>query len=149
MIGALIHIRDLDAPHKFFHRLRVDIKSLGVQLLAIVDNSQYQQAQYFKTTDFEIRRFSTLDEAEKSLEDWAMIYLEPARLTPNFQTIPLPEFIHPRDVIYVTGPDASGLPVKGREGRTWVYIPMPDDGVLYAETALCLALYDRLAKQWR
>lgn len=62
--------------------------------------------------------------------------------------IPLPEFDHPEDAVYIFGPEDGHLPPE-EEGEydCKVYIPQSRSHVtLYAHQAAAIVLYDRLVK---
>ena len=124
-----------------------DARRLGATHCLLVDVTKFQLAKYYSHQDSEIvlERRESLEEVEVAYPQATFVYLERAETLAN-ANIPyslLPNFTHPEDVIYVVGRDAGGGIVAGREAKTWVTIPVEN---LWARTAVCLCLYDRLVK---
>lgn len=79
------------------------------------------------------------------------VFLEPRTKHHNPETTWLHDFQHPEDCVYVFG-SAHYNPTLShcREGDTVVSVKTArDDGVLWADQALCLTLYDRMLKSWQ
>lgn len=147
MIGALIHLTHIDNPRLYLDKVRIELFAMGIDTLIIIDKTKYKMASYFHTTELNYHIFNTLDEAEEIFNDIEFIYLEPKRVLNNIISTPLYEFKHPENVIYVSGPDPSTIPLKGRENKKWVEIEMKQHGVLYGLTTLILVAYDRKIKE--
>lgn len=79
------------------------------------------------------------------------VFIEPRTAKFNPDTTWLHEFQHPESCVYVFG-SAHYNPTLNycREGDTVVSIKtVHDKGVLWADQALCLVLYDRMIKAWQ
>lgn len=82
--------------------------------------------------------------------DLIRVFIEPRTKQYNPDTVWLNEFEHPEDCVYVFG-SAHFNPTIGfkREQDTVVSIKTAQDkGVLWADQAMCIVLYER-AKQWQ
>jgi tRNA(Leu) C34 or U34 (ribose-2'-O)-methylase TrmL len=64
---------------------------------------------------------------------------------------PLPEFIHPDDVLYVFGRTSlSPYTAYSQPGDESIVIPtIEDSGLLWGHQAAALVLYDRMVKSWQ
>lgn len=147
VIGVLIHLQEVPDFQAHLTKIRIETTSLGANLMVIVDHTQYHTASYFHTDDIKVHIFNTLEAAEAHFAKLPKIYLEPLRVSGKLKSTPLPKLKHPPSCLYITGPNTASIPTTGREKATWAHIPMATpNGVFYAETALVLALYDRLVK---
>lgn len=83
--------------------------------------------------------------------DLTRIFLEPRTERFNPNTVWLHEFTHPEDCVYVFGSAHRNPTVQYcREKDIVVSIKTEEDsGVLWADQAMCLVLYDRMVKSWQ
>ena len=79
------------------------------------------------------------------------VFIEPRTAHQNPDTTWLHEFNHPSDCIYIFGSAHYNPTMQHcREQDTVVSIKTNDDkGVLWADQAMCITLYDRMTKSWR
>ena len=149
MIGVCIHLQYVHDPDTYLNKIRLESTALGATDFIIIDNTNYNMGSCFTTHEMNVHVFDILDEVEDHFSDVDFVYLEPQRVLGELVSIALPDFVHPENCIYVTGPDQSTIYRMGRENKTWIHIPIAiDHGVFYAETTQVLALYDRSVKLW-
>jgi hypothetical protein len=79
------------------------------------------------------------------------VFIEPRTEHQNPDTTWLHNFEHPEDCVYVFGSAHYNPTLRHcREGDIVVSIKTNDDkGVLWADQALCIVLYDRMVKSWQ
>ena len=95
--------------------------------------------------------WETYDEFFEANQDMTRVFIEPRTAHQNPDTTWLHEFDHPEDCVYIFG-SAHYNPTLShcREQDTVVSIKTLDDkGVLWADQAMCLVLYDRMTKSWQ
>ena len=151
MVGAIFHYYDqledgLGSPKYYFEALLYSLRNLGVTHLLCIDTSTFKIPERFKNYDSQIEfiTFRSLQDAIKAFPKSKFVYLEnqwTIDREKNLKGTDLCEFKHPKNPIYVVGPD------KG------VYVPLTTKFVvlgkvndLIAEDALKIILYNRLNK---
>jgi hypothetical protein len=106
---------------------------------------------------FKLLRTDTLEDAVAMFPTYTKVYVERAALLPEgSKYVPIFDFTHPKDAVYVLGRDyipiegeRSTLDVAERVAGQIVTIDYPnaDKVSLYAQEALSIVLYDRLMKE--
>lgn len=92
----------------------------------------------------------TFKEILEENQDVPHVYFEP-RLISNFDSILLPDFNHPKDVLYIFG-SAHFNPVIGHKREQDIVVTIPtihNRGVLWPDQCILIVLYDRLIKNER
>jgi hypothetical protein len=146
MVGVLFHIGNIEWPRDYFNKIRIESVALDATDIIFVDQSQYHISRYFSSEELNVHRFTDIEQAETQFVDYNFVYLESPGNVPEENSASLHVFMHPKDPIYVAGPNTGTLVYAGREDQHWVHIPIKDGGILYAETAIAMALYDRKLK---
>ena len=95
--------------------------------------------------------WETYDEFFESNQELTRVFIEPRTAHQNPDTTWLHEFEHPEDCVYIFGSAHYNPTLQHcREQDTVVSIKTLDDkGVLWADQAMCLVLYDRMTKSWQ
>jgi len=148
MVGAVVHFYDqledgLSGGIKYYYEsLIYSLRNLGVTDLYIVDNSTYQFSKKFQNYDSQINV-----EVSKAMCDiyGNFVYLEnqwTIDREPTFSGIPIKDFVHPENPVYVVGPDKGQY--KSPTECEYVVLTGVDD--LIAEDALKIVLFDRISK---
>lgn len=92
---------------------------------------------------------SQIVESANELPDVRLVVLAPPEGRQLQGTIPLPEYQHPENVIYVAGQNHVQFDLEFMADREYdaIYIPS-ERHEFYAMVAVACALYDRRAKLW-
>lgn len=102
-------------------------------------------AQREKVQLIEHPNFQSILEAEAGR---TRVFVEPRNAHFKIPTVMLPEFEHPKDVMYVFGSSHFNPAQYREEGDPVVTVPtLHDAGVLWPHQCLVAVLYDRLMKQ--
>lgn len=100
-----------------------------------------------KVPFFEWENYNDFFEAHPDL---SRVFIEPRTEHSNPETIWLHEFKHPEDCVYIFGSAHYNPTRHCREEDAIVSIKTKEDcGVLWADQAMCIVLYDRLVKSWQ
>ena len=102
-----------------------------------------QQVKLFEWKDYE--------SFFKEHPDLMRVFIEPRTERFNPNTVWLHEFEHPDDCVYVFG-SAHYNPTTQHHREEDVVVSIKtkqDSGVLWADQAMCLVLYDRMVKSWQ
>ena len=98
-----------------------------------------------------ITEWPTYDAFFQANPDLTRIFIEPRTEYHNPVTTWLHEFKHPQDCVYVFG-SAHFNPTLSycrKEDEIVSIKTVQDKGVLWADQALCIVLYDRMVKSWQ
>lgn len=154
MVGVIFHYYDqlddgLRGGYKYYFEsliYSIRLSNLGATHILCIDTSHYSVAERFKNFDDQVT-FLTHPSLQAILDAYPnknFIFLENQATVdndPSFTSTDLKDFVHPANPIYVVGPDKGPYTPPVTD---FVVINGVDD--LIAETALAIALYDRLNK---
>lgn len=106
---------------------------------------------HYQETKVNLKEFKDFKSALEKNDSLKRVFLEPRTKHQNPDTTWLHDFEHPEDCIYVFGSAHSNPTLANfREQDEIVSIKTLDDrGVLWANQALAITLYDRMIKLWR
>ena len=98
--------------------------------------------------DIRLTEWASYDEFFEAHPDLIRVFLEPRTDHQNPDTIWLHEFEHPEDCVYICGSAHYNPTLKHyREGDSIVTVKTQSDkGLMWADQAVCLTLYDRMLK---
>lgn len=99
----------------------------------------------------ELKEWMSYDEYFQENADKTRIFLEPRTHHHNPDTVWLHDFAHPEDCVYILGSAHYNPTLKyHREQDYIVSVKTPcDQGLMWADQVICIALYDRMLKQWQ
>ena len=111
--------------------------------LIMVDLTTDERGQYYRP-HVPFHRVKELDEVQALFPSHNMVYIEdPKILDGTISVMPLKEFNHPEQAIYVFGPDPAMRHIVPPDGSEVVTLPC---GTVWAVSAAAMVLYDREAK---
>ncbi|RLI53793.1 MAG: hypothetical protein DRP09_14805 [Candidatus Thorarchaeota archaeon] len=96
----------------------------------------------------DLEEYNDIGECLNAYEDIQKVFLEPIKNNKIISNrfIPLTEFNHPKDCMYVFGNSASGNSNYINKNDTVVYIPTLVNADLWGIVAFGIIMYDRLVK---
>ena len=96
-----------------------------------------------------LTEWASMDEYFATYPDKKRVFIEPRTKHQNPETIWLHEYTHPEDCVYIFGTAGyNPTMIHHREGDDIVSVKTVNDkGVLWADQAMCIVLYER-SKQW-
>lgn len=156
MKSVLFFLEDADtdpnglvSPELKIRRLAITCRSLGINELVLVDLTTYRVGQYYRhcSESFSFRYYTDFTKAVRDFEGREIIVLDlPGNIKKRgFEPENLMGTECGGDALYVVGPDGINifdLTDFPAQSLRWVYIPCRQPGLLYAEHALVIALYE-------
>jgi len=101
--------------------------------------------------DVTLTEWKSYDDYFDANPDLVRVFLEPRTKHQNPDTIWLHEFEHPESCVYVLGSAHFNPTLRHKREQDFVVTVKTavDKGVMWGDQAMCIALYDRMIKQWQ
>ena len=101
--------------------------------------------------DTQLTEWQSYEEYFEANPDKIRVFLEPRTRHHNPDTVWLHDFTHPADCVYIMGSAHFNPTLKYcRPQDVVVTVKTPNDkGLMWGDQVICIALYDRMMKQWQ
>jgi hypothetical protein len=149
MVTVIFHLTDweqhpgLDNPRSQMFQWLQNLKAFGVNKLVMIDETTFKVGTYYQHSDEEIEFELATDLNEylnKLNTDQEIIVLSGEN-----GSVTLKDFVHPKDAIYIVGPDFQAIEIKTTPDFK-LTIQTKTSKLLYAHVALMIVINDRYIK---